>query len=321
MANLDILGLKRFLPARALTALKPYYRKIFPNQVVVLINPTWRCNYLCSYCPIVTKFAYTSVVGKSGERRGEEWIQALEKLPPAVVYVAGGEPFVYNDLAILVNRLPPHHHMLGIVTNLSQPVNVYRKIEKRIKLIASLHREHIEPEPFVAKIKELSDQFQIHVNIVATPENLPYLDMISSELAIAGVTLHVDPYVDTSGFHYNAEQLKILERYIRSDRHVESQLDYEDYAPKRCSAGRNYFTVAPDGSAYTCYGGMHFNHSTEFTRIVGGRDVSKYRMGNIFNSDFHLNLTDVVCSMPCNAACDRDSVIIRPAEIRSASRV
>jgi MoaA/NifB/PqqE/SkfB family radical SAM enzyme len=320
MSRIDVLEFKKYLPARALTALKPYYRRFFPNQVIALINPTWRCNYRCSYCPIVTKFAYTTVVDKSGERNGEDWVEALERLPAAAVYMAGGEPFVYQDIATLINRMPRKHHILGIVTNLSQPVSVYRKIKKRIKLIASLHREHIEPEPFVAKIKELSDQFEIHVNIVATPENLLHLDMISSELKVKGVTLHVDPFIDVvAGFHYTSEQLEILGRHVHFDRKVKSQMDYGDYTPKLCSAGRNYFTVSPDGSAYTCYGGMHFNHSSQYTQIVADRDVSKYRMGNIFNPEFRLNREDIICSMPCNAACDRDSVLIRPAQIKSAS--
>ena len=316
MLKLDVLDMKRFLPASALTALKPYYRTFFPNKLIVMMNPTWRCNYTCSYCPVVTKFAYTTVVGKSGERNAEDWLIALEKLPPAALCFVGGEPFVYAELATLVNRMPGKHHLLAVTTNLSQPESVYRKIEKRIKLIASLHREHTDPEAFLAKIKRLSPHFQIHVNIVATPENLPYLGAISRELSDAGVTLHVDPYVNVSGFHYTAEQRAELKQYITADRNPETQMDYNDYAPKRCSAGRNYMTLAPDGSAYTCFNGMNFNHSTQYTDIVGGRNVSQFRMGNVFDADFHLNSKDMICSMPCNAACDRDSAIIRPIQVK-----
>jgi MoaA/NifB/PqqE/SkfB family radical SAM enzyme len=317
MLNLDVLALKRFLPATVLTALKPHYRKFFPDRLVVMMNPTWRCNYTCSYCPIVTKFAYTTVVGKSGERTAEDWLIALEKLPPAAICFVGGEPFVYSELATIINRLPKKHHLLAITTNLSAPENVYRKIEKRIKLIASLHREHTSPEAFIAKIKNLCQQFQIHVNIVATPENLPYLGMISEELTAAGVTLHVDLYVDVSGFQYTPEQLEVLGHFIASDRRIETQLDYGDYSPKNCSAGRNYITLAPDGSVYTCYGGMNFIHSTQYSEIVAGRNVSQFRMDNIFSEDFRLHSKDMVCSMPCNAACDRDSAIIRPLQIKS----
>jgi MoaA/NifB/PqqE/SkfB family radical SAM enzyme len=302
--------LHQILPARVKFALKPYYRKIFPNKLHAYINLTWRCNYRCSYCPVVTNFAFTSVVDRSGERSGEEWIAALEKLPPATIYFSGGEPFVFSDLPVIVNRLPEKHHVQGIVTNLSAPVSVYRKIKKRIHLNASFHREFADASTFTAKVKELCDQFHIHVNIVATPENLPLLEQIADGLAESKVALHVDPYVDVRGFQYSEEQLKIVQRFVFGDRSPESLTDYSDFSPKRCSAGRNYITFSPDGSAYTCYGGMNFIHSTLYSDIIPGRDLSLFRMGNLFDSNFHLNEEDVICSMPCNAACDRDMAII-----------
>lgn len=248
-----IIGAQRFIPASVKFALKPFYRTLFPNRLHVILNPTWRCNYACSYCPVVTKFAYATVVNKSGERSAEEWIGALDKLPAAVIYIAGGEPFVYADLPGLINGLPEKHQLMGIVTNLSMPASVYRKIHGRIHLNASFHREHTDAEPFIAKVKELSGQFHIHANIVATPENLPLLAQISDELGTGGVTLHVDPYVDRN-FQYSPEQLQVLRRHIKGDRHPETQLDFEDFSPKRCSAGRNYVNFTPDGSAYTCCG-------------------------------------------------------------------
>ena len=314
MTKLSLAGLQQILPARAKFALKPYYRKVFPNRLHAYLYPTWRCNYRCSYCPVVTNFAFTSVVGRSGERTGEDWIAALEKLPPAMIYISGGEPFVYSDLSVVVNRLPEKHQLQGIVTNLSLPASVYRKITKRIHLNASFHREHTDVATFTTKVKELCDQFHIHVNIVATPENLPLLDQISNDLAKSKVALHVDPYVDVRGFQYSDEQMKIVRRYVLSDRPPDTLTDYSDFAPKRCSAGRNYVTFSPDGSAYTCYGGMNFLHSTLYSDIIPGRDLSPFRMGNLFDSDFRLNDGDVVCSMPCNAACDLDMAIIRRIE-------
>lgn len=308
---LNVIQLQRFIPASVKFALKPYYRKIFPNRLHIIMNPTWRCNYQCSYCPVVTKFAYTTVVGKSGERSAEDWITALDKLPPAVVYIAGGEPFVYADLPALINGLPEKHHLLGIVTNLSLHANAYRKIQKRIHLNASFHREHIDAVGFIAKVKELSGQFDIHAYIVATPENLPLLHQLYEELGSAGVALHIDPFVDR-GFRYSPEQLKVLSRHLTADRQSDSQMDFQDFSAKSCSAGRNYINLTPDGSAYTCYGGMNFIHSPLYADIAGGKDLSQFQMGNLFDPAFRLNSRDMICSMPCNAACDRDYTTIRP---------
>ena len=70
--------------------------------------------------------------------------------------------------------------------------------------------------------------------------------------------------------------------------------------------------VTPDGGAYTWDGGINFIHSALYSELSACRDVSQYRMGNIFDPDFHPNQKDIVCSMPCNLACDRDTAIIRP---------
>lgn len=307
----SIINAQRFIPANVKFALKPYYRMLFPNRLHIVLNPTWRCNYACSYCPVVTKFAYTTVVSKAGERSAADWIAALDKLPAAVIYVAGGEPFMYAGMPTLINGLPAKHSIMGIVTNLSLPAAVYQKIQKRIHLNASFHREYTDAELFIAKVRELSEQFHIHANIVATPENLPLLTQISDELSASGVSLHVDPYVDNN-FQYSQEQLKVLALHMKGDRHPETLLDFQDFSPKRCSAGRNYVNFSPDGSAYTCYGGMNFIHSPLYLDIARGRDLSPYRMGNLFDPDFQLNSHDIICSMPCNAACDRDVAIIRP---------
>lgn len=314
VSKLSLIDLQKYLPARVKYTLKPFYRRIFPNRLVAILNPTWRCNYRCSYCPIVTNFAYTSVVPKSDERSGEDWIQALENLPPAAIYIAGGEPFVYADLPFLINNLPERHSLIGIVSNFSSPASVYRKIHKRIHLNASFHREHTNSDEFLAKIKELAPHFHIQVNIVATPENLPLLGQISDELARSEVALHVDPYVDVH-FQYSTDQLKALQPYLAHDRNPETQLNFDDFSQKRCSAGRNYVSFSPDGSAYTCYAGMNFIHSTLYSEIAKGKDLSQYRMRNIFDPGFKMNATDSVCSMPCNLACDRDSAIIRPESL------
>src|SRR5262249_25038543 len=161
------------------------------------------------------------------ELSGVQWVSALAKLPPAVIYVAGGEPFVYRDLPEIVNNLPEQHTLSGIVTNLSVGAHVYRRIKPRIHLNASFHREYVNEEEFVTKLRELKDAFHICVNIVATPENLPALAHIRSAFKSSDVDLHVDPYV-MPGFNYTPEQRKILAGNIQADRDVNAERRFED---------------------------------------------------------------------------------------------
>lgn len=282
-----------------------------PNRLHALLYPTFRCNYKCSYCPVVTKFDFGTVWGVGSEMTAAQWLTALEKLPPTVIYVAGGEPFLYRDLPEVINRLPKKHTLSGIVTNLSLSTHVYRRIGSRIHLNASFHREFVTQEKFVSKIRELKDHFHLCVNLVATPENLPALEEISSSFTCNEIDLHVDPYIDP-GFAYTADQRRILAPYIRNDRKPEEHNPFANYSEKRCSAGRNYIHVAPDGAVYTCAGGISYANSTLYSHIVKDADLSGFKMGNLLDETFQLNQSDMTCSLPCVHACDRDAAIIRP---------
>lgn len=301
----------RSLPPPVRYFLQPYYRKIFSNRFIVVLWPTFRCNYSCSYCPVHTKFDFASVFPKACEKSWQQWAEALEKLPPAVIYVAGGEPFLYTGLSDLLDHLPAKHRVLGVVTNLSMPASVIRKIRRSTHLNASFHRECVSQEAFVAKVKDLSDSFHIDVNIVATPENLPVIAAVDDLMKSRHVTLHVDPYVDPH-FRYSAEQLKLLAKHVQSDR--SALLEFDDFSHKSCSAGRNYINLMPNGDVFTCASGYCYAYSPLYAQVVAGKRTDQYRMGNLFEHDFALNERDVSCALPCSAYCDRDSVLVRPAE-------
>jgi len=308
---INISAIQPYLPGPLKFALKPYYRTFLPNRLHVLLLPTFRCNYRCSYCTVVTKFAYTNEYSKTTERSARDWIAALDRLPPAVIYVAGGEPFVYAELGELINCLPEKHQVIGIVTNLSQPARVYRKIKRKLHLNASFHREFVQYQDFTARIGELIDQFHIHVNIVATPENLVVLREISEMMKSSKITLHVDPLVDPQ-FQYSDEDRDLLQKFIHKDRVPDEQLNFGDFSVKNCSAGRNYMCIVPNGDVYTCFGGLGYTKSPLYEEIVAGRTLPQFAMGNLFDEGFQPNRSDILCALPCKEACDRDSVRMKP---------
>lgn len=305
--------LQRFIPARIKFLLKPYYRTLFSNRLHVLFWPTFRCNYTCSYCTVCTKFDFAKVFLPKSEKRVEQWLSAFNNLPPATIYIAGGEPFVYAGLPELLNNLPRKHQLLGIVSNVSLPASVYRKIKRPFHLNASFHREFVSAENFIARVKELQEFLHVHVNIVATPENLPVIASIDELMRTHRISLHVDPYVDHE-FRYSTEEQTLLGKYTQADR--KSLVDFDDFSRKQCSAGRNYINLLPDGQVFTCAAGFNYTYSPLYADLVKNKPLGHYRMGNIFDSDFKLNSSDVMCELPCKDACDRDSVIIsiRPAE-------
>jgi organic radical activating enzyme len=300
-------SVQRFIPARLKYLLKPYYRKLFSKRLHVLFWPTFRCNYACSYCTVCTKVDFAKVFPARSEKRVEQWLEAFEKLPPATIYIAGGEPFLYAGLPELVNNLPKKHQLLGIVSNVSLPASVYRKIKRPFHLNASFHREFVSAEKFIARVKELQEFLHVHVNIVATPENLPLISSVDDLMKTHRITLHVDPYVDHE-FSYNAPERELLRKYTQADR--KSLVDFTDFSRKQCSAGRNYLNLMPDGQVFTCAAGFTYTYSPLYAELVKNKPLGQFGMGNIFDPAFRLNSSDIVCELPCKDACDRDAVII-----------
>ena len=91
---LNVSELQRYMPAWMKYYAKRHYRTFFPNKLILLFNPTFRCNYRCSYCTVVTKFDFGTVFSRRAERPASDWLNAFEKLPSAMIYIAGGEPFM-----------------------------------------------------------------------------------------------------------------------------------------------------------------------------------------------------------------------------------
>lgn len=316
---IDTSALQAMLPASVKFALQPIYRAIFPNKLFIVMWVTFQCNYKCSYCPVVTKFDFGKVFKRNDEKTPDEWIAALEKLPPARIYISGGEPFIYKGLPDFINK-QSKHKILGAVTNGTVPAKIYDRINRKIHLNISYHSEFTNQDEFLKKIEELQalKKFYINVNIVATPENLPIISILKDRLIDKDVSLHVDPYIDPDmKFEYSTEERKTLMGVLYSDRKNSlDRLNFESYEKKQCSAGRNYINIVPNGDVFRCAAGFEYTYSTLRASVLASGpsapyDPSIFSMGNIFDEDFSLDTKDLICGLPCPAACDRDMASIR----------
>lgn len=311
LAVFKITDFRAYVPNGMKHLLKPYFRNIFPNQLVALIWITFRCNYRCSYCNIVTNFNFATVSGRETEKSVEDWIAALDRLPPTLFYFAGGEPFLYPGFPELLNAIPAKHSLVGVVSNGTVKTDVYRRIKKRIAINISFHREFVEEDAFVKKVAELQEFFNVSVNIVATRENLSVLRHLDQYFKNKQITLHVDRLLDETT-SYTPEETQFLDSFLSVERRKQhDQLAYDDYQPKLCGAGLNYINVTPGGEVYTCAGGMEYAHSPLVKNILDHQpgaafDVERFKMGNLFDPEFALNKKRIVCPLPCRAACDRD---------------
>lgn len=319
-----ISDFRAYVPNGMKHLLKPYFRTLMPNQLVALVWITFRCNYRCSYCNIVTNFDFGTLAGRGSERSVDDWVAAMDRLPPTLFYFAGGEPFLYSGFPDLLNRLPAKHSLIGVVSNGTVKLDVYKRIEKKIALNISFHREFVEEEAFVKKVLELKELFNVSVNVVATRENLSVLRHLEEYFHNKEITLHVDRLLDDKTI-YTPEEEKFLDSFLSAERRAQhDQLDYHDYQPKLCGAGVNYINVFPNGEVYTCAGGMEYLHSPLTKEILANQpgepfDLTKFKMGNVFDPAFALNSKRIVCPLPCRAACDRDFTTFKRLKEKAAA--
>ena len=308
---MDILEIAQgLIPQKLKIYLKPYLRKVLPNKRFAVLWITFRCNYKCSYCPYESTSDYSKIFPIDCELTKEEWLKNLEKLPPTSFYFSGGEPFLYSDLAYIINNFPSKHSILGVISNGSLPLSVYKKVKKKIHLNISFHREFVDEESFIDKVKELSKLFQVSINIVATPENIPFLDTLSKICKENKIHFHVDPLV-TNGFvcyEYNDKQKFILKKYIKTDRSNTKKMLFAQKTAKICSAGRNFYNIMPNGEVSVCSRMMDNKYSNYGEKI----DESNFFLENIFSENFKLNTQNIICKHACINHCDLDYCDIKP---------
>lgn len=299
--------LQKILPAQVRSVLRPYHRMFFPNKIYGYWNITYRCTYKCSYCPFCNVTDYGEIYPKSSEKTPDEWIKILEKLPSMSFLLIGGEPLLYEGLGEVINHLPKKHSIIGLVSNLSLPIERYKKIKKKICLTTSFHREFAKEDEFIEKILELKEFMWINsVNIVATPENIPFLEELHKKLNPHKITIRVEHLVKT-GFEYTNEESKEISKYLVNDRDLEKKKNfYESYLPKSCSAGKNYINIMPNADVYSCVGGMEYINALHRKGCLKDDDLSRYRLANLANESFEFNSVQKPCNLPCVYVCDWD---------------
>ena len=288
--------------------LKPYYRVVFPNKLHILFCPTLRCNYHCSYCMQV-KEGIPKDYKKSRELSVDQWEEAFSRLPPSRLLIAGGEPLLYEGLPDLLNRIAARHSLLGMVSNGSTNVHLLRQIRQPVTLNVSFHREHTDEATFVQRIEELRQFAKVSVYIVATGENLPLVRELRQRFEARGVPLHVDPCTDMP-VDYSAEQVQELRTVVTPDREMEWRGKVRSSYRKRCSAGRNYIWLNPDGEALSCGSGFGYTRFHSRAPLLADRSVAQFKIGNVLDKQFRLRAKDVTCDLPCIDACDVDHAII-----------
>ena len=231
----------------------------------LLVNLTWRCQNQCSYC-------WEVLMGRNNggkpynaeEQDWETWLNVLNRLPPSVLDLSGGEPTLLEGFDRLVRGLDGKH-LIALSTNLrGNAVHKIRSCESRFFGInCSWHRDQgLSLETFTKRVVELmSEGFPVSVNIV---EHLDSVDSAAVELLNdLNVPVHISPFENP---------LELCETDLTL----------------KCNAGLNTFCVDPCGDVYRCltwfrYSGRRFGY-----------------LGNMFKGTFSPLSEIAICNLKCD---------------------
>jgi len=105
-------------PISLYTSMTSYFlkNKLSGNDrfpLVLMLEPTHRCNLTCSGCGRIREYHDTL----QQEMTLEECLQAVEESDPPVVTVTGGEPLLYNPVHHLVRELLARKKHIYFCTN------------------------------------------------------------------------------------------------------------------------------------------------------------------------------------------------------------
>ncbi len=143
--------------------------------------PTMMCNFNCDYC-FVNKDVKKSSPTMFDVHKVDEWISAMEKFSDAEIeiYMWGGEPFLLNDIYILLREWMSMEHIIGgcrIDTNIYFADKIAELCpSSKLKLNCSYHMKYHSLEEELRKVKKLKELDMVGmVNFVASEYNIKHL--------------------------------------------------------------------------------------------------------------------------------------------------
>lgn len=234
----------------------------------------------------------------------QDWVAAFNRIKPETLDITGGEPFLNKNLVDILGALDKKIRV-GITTNLTQSIMEFvEKISPNqvFSMTLSYHPSQtaITRDAFLGKAMLLERRgFKVCVNFVAHPEQMFMIPALKAIVESCGIRFHVDPYgIDNLGqYPYSQSDIEFLSPFVDKDRQFRIK---SNRGPVKCSGGRDYMLVDPDGYAFRCWA-LHLATEPAF--------------GNILDGTFEPFREDSLCSMSgvCGG-CDRDKVTITPVK-------
>lgn len=237
---------------------KPFYKYIN-------IKLTYNCNFKCPYC-----YQFDANMNREDISLNKEQIDNLLNIiaeNPYYLILDGGEPFVFEHIKYLADKLSKANVRIKIITNLMADFNNIKyfleKLKDKIDVFQiSVHlSEYKNINTFYDRIKLLLDirkelylDFNIFIQSLITNEN--FIQVLSAKKDIKSMfdlDLFIDRLVPNEYYNLNkyskeiedfftskSNNIKLIEKNTLSDNIV-------------CWCGSYYLNIDPNGCIYRCF--------------------------------------------------------------------
>lgn len=250
---------------------------------------TTRCNCRCKHC---SPSVYT---GKPNEMTSAQLISQYKRskiLKQVPVSVAGGEPFLKEDLDEFIIYLAGQHIPCVISTNGWYVEKIEKLLSKlgkcsTVRFAISIdgpekmhdsirRRDGIYRRALDSAVQIRDAGLEVQVNTVIQKENLAGLEDFDQFFKQNNLPVIYIPkvFVGEESFDFTAEDMKKMFRYVNYARGRKYLLSGGKYLIQNCHAGRSSWVIDCNGDIYTCWGGYYKDNSRD------------YIMGNLLENDF-----------------------------------
>ena len=255
---------------------------------------TKKCNYACPYCSQSKLFSKNNNHAKDDVIDG--FLSALSKLQNRSyeITITGGEPLLHPRFYEVIDKISKMGYKVSIVSNLSAPIEKYRKIidilgDSLSLLMFSVHTDSVKDLNLLLD-KVVTLKASLHRNSaikVCAPlwNNMPKLKYLLECFSKHGIEFEVqhirlaNSYVD-----YTDEEQK----FINSNSNLKNK-SINTFA-NLCYSGNKSAVVYEDGEVYRCY-------SSRFLKAHSLGNIKKGEF-NFYDSPKSCPLLSCTCPKP-----------------------
>lgn len=245
------------------------------------INVTDLCNQKCSYC-------INADTHKRHRRVLDPLVleQFIEDVAERVTdksffTVAGGEPFLYPHLELLVKKLAStiqgSYTQLRFLTNgslLPEKALPLYEIKGKLDLqyVVSVHMEFMNLDKFIARVQDFEYRDDVLCKILMAPGQMKTAEKTLEKLKEAGFKVYLNAVTGT-GRNYSEAEKDFLHSHTnifvpidlaylfedgstasKSDADMVFRKEYFDFKGMACGAGITSLRLGPDGQLLPCFG-------------------------------------------------------------------